>query len=203
MRLWKLGIAMTVALWAGTMGAKADPWDSVREARAQAQPVAFTSDLGRSLSMSPARALPIIRYDTEWLNAQSPDVALDADWECLAEAVYFEARGEPLKGQFAVAEVVLNRVDARGYPSDVCDVVRQGADTRVCQFSFTCDGLPETVTEPAAYDKAGKIAAVMLAGAPRALTKGATHFHTTTVSPGWSKHLPRTVQIGAHLFYRE
>ncbi|MDB6454851.1 cell wall hydrolase [Falsirhodobacter sp. 20TX0035] len=204
MRLLGLGLAFAAALWAGTMGANADPWKTARSGDATVHQVAYTESLGRSLSMSPRTALPMIRYDLDWLNAQAPDVALDADWECLTEALYFEARGEPLKGQFAVAEVILNRVDARGYPSSVCDVVRQGEKNgKACQFSFICDGLPETVTEQAAYDQAGKIAAVMLAGAPRALTRGATHFHTSAVRPSWAAHLPKTVQIGDHLFYRE
>ncbi|WP_435170430.1 cell wall hydrolase [Falsirhodobacter sp. 1013] len=203
MRLLGLGLAFAAALWAGTMGANADPWKTARAGEATVQRAAYTESLGRSLSMSPRTALPMIRYDAEWLDAQDPQVALDDNWKCLAEALYFEARGEPLKGQFAVAEVILNRVDTAGYPSSVCDVVKQGADGKACQFSFICDGLPETVTEQAAFEQAGKIAAVMLAGAPRALTRGATHFHTSAVRPSWAAHLPKTVQIGDHLFYRE
>lgn len=203
MRLFGLGVAVMAALWAGTMQAKADPWSAPRDGGARIERAAFTADPQRSLAAPTPKSLPIIRYDVTWLDAQAPEVAHGEDWECLAEAVYFEARGEPLKGQFAVAEVILNRVDAKGYPSSVCDVVTQGESGPGCQFSFICDGKPEVVTERPAFEKAGKIASVMLAGAPRMLTKGATHFHTSAVRPSWATRLPRTVTIGDHLFYRE
>lgn len=145
----------------------------------------------------------LIRYDAAWVSSQEPNVAQDAEWRCLAEALYFEARGETVRGQFAVAEVILNRVDSRAYPQSVCGVVNQGASSTVCQFSYVCDGKPETITEDRAFSRAGKIAAIMLSGAPRGLTMGATHFHTAQVNPGWASRLPRTATIGAHLFYRQ
>ncbi|QYK40947.1 MAG: cell wall hydrolase [Paracoccaceae bacterium] len=142
-----------------------------------------------------------LRYDDVWLASQSPKTG-GRDWECLSRAVYFEARGETLPGQFAVAEVVLNRVDSPAYPNSVCAVVGQSGGGG-CQFSFVCDGKPDTIGEKAAWHRAGKIAALMLSGAPRALTKGATHFHTTSVRPSWAHRFPRTAAIGAHLFYRQ
>jgi spore germination cell wall hydrolase CwlJ-like protein len=127
----------------------------------------------------------------------------DAQWRCLAKAIYFESRGEPLSGQVAVAEVILNRVDSRAYPDSICAVVRQGEHRRnACQFSFMCDGRPETVTDKDAWRRAGKIAHLMIEGRPRVLTKAATHFHTTAVRPGWSRRLVRTGKFGAHIFYR-
>jgi len=138
-----------------------------------------------------------VRYDVAWLAAQ-PQPGGDAQWQCLRTALYFEARGESLKGQFAVAEVILNRVDSPAYPKSVCSVVQQG-----CQFSFTCDGRSEAMGERQAADRAGRIARVMLDGAPRALTQGATHFHTVNVKPGWARQFPRTAAIGQHLFYRQ
>jgi spore germination cell wall hydrolase CwlJ-like protein len=71
-----------------------------------------------------------------------------------------------------------------------------------CQFSFRCDGAADRMRDAEAADLAGRIARVMLDGAPRSLTDGATHFHTTAVRPGWSHRFPRTAAIGAHLFYR-
>lgn len=121
-----------------------------------------------------------------------------AELRCLATAVYFEARGEPVQGQIAVAEVILNRVENPAYPDSVCAVVHQS-----CQFSFTCDGLPETIAEPLAYQRAGKIAKALMDGAPRTLTRGATHFHNQTVRPSWSSRFPRTAVIGTHAFYRQ
>jgi spore germination cell wall hydrolase CwlJ-like protein len=125
-----------------------------------------------------------------------------ADWSCLAEALYFEARGEGLDGQIAVAEVILNRVDSQKYPDSVCDVVRQGADSKGCQFSYMCDGRKEDIGNRKVYERMGKIAWLMLAGKPRTLTDEALYFHATSVSPSWSRIFERTARIGGHIFYR-
>jgi spore germination cell wall hydrolase CwlJ-like protein len=144
-----------------------------------------------------------VSYDVDWLAAQ-PAAAGGAEWQCLAEALYFEARGETVAGQFAVAEVILNRRDLSTYPATVCDVVNQGTGRRfACQFSYTCDGRADRIREPAAFERVGKIARAMLDGAPRALTEGATHFHTTAVRPRWARRFPQTARIGSHLFYRQ
>ncbi|NEY90685.1 cell wall hydrolase [Tabrizicola oligotrophica] len=125
----------------------------------------------------------------------------DEQWQCLTKALYFEARGESLKGQFAVAEVILNRVDSPKYPATVCGVVEQGGQGG-CQFSYTCDGARDVMADRQAADIAGRIARVMLDGAPRTLTYGATHFHTRAVTPAWSRRFERTASIGAHMFYK-
>lgn len=142
-------------------------------------------------------------YDANWLS-KLPPARGDQEWSCLAEAVYFEARGETVKGQVAVAEVILNRVDSGRFPNSVCDVVNQGTGRKnACQFSYTCDGQPEVISEARAYQRAGKIAKLMMEGAPRALTGGATHFHTSKVQPHWSFKFAQTAFIGSHLFYRQ
>ncbi|MGP3698736.1 cell wall hydrolase [Rhodobacter sp. NSM] len=141
---------------------------------------------------------PALRYDEDWLASQPVAAKGSDEWKCLATALYFEARGESIQGQFAVAEVIMNRVDRPGYPGSICGVVHQGG-----QFSYTFDGKPETIHEKGAFQRAGKIAALMLAGAPRQLTQGATHFHTRAVRPGWAHRFPRTATIGGHLFYRQ
>lgn len=131
---------------------------------------------------------------------------LDADeLYCLTEALYFEARGESLMGVQGVAEVILNRRDSGAYPDTICGVINQGVSSRLynCQFSYNCDGQPETINEPEAWDRMDGIARRMLAEGPRPLTKGATHYHTRQVSPSWASRIPRTAEIGAHLFYRE
>ena len=149
-----------------------------------------------------AAAQPVlIRYDEAFVDAQ-PAPKGDAEWQCLKTALYFEARGETMKGQFAVAEVILNRVDSPKYPKTVCGVVNQGG-RRACQFSYACDGIKDVMREKGAADRAGRIARLMLDGAPRGLTEGATHFHTRAVCPGWAHRFPRTAAIGAHLFYRQ
>lgn len=126
----------------------------------------------------------------------------DADWQCLTEALYFEARGESLHGQIAVAEVILNRADSPLYPRSVCGVVKQRGGGG-CQFSYVCDGRADRMGDSASRDRAGRIARAMLDGAPRALTEGATHFHTLNVRPSWSKRFAHTASIGAHVFYRQ
>ena len=124
-------------------------------------------------------------------------------WRCLAEALYFEARGETLVGQVAVAEVILNRVDHRSYPGSVCGVIRQGYESEgACQFSFYCDGKPEHIENAEAFELSGKIAWAMMDGKPRILTGKATHFHATSVEPSWAGRMVRTAQIGGHIFYR-
>lgn len=136
----------------------------------------------------------------DWLMAQ-PKPTGDAQWECLTEALYFEARGESLDGQIAVAEVILNRTDSPLYPRTICGVVKQRGGGG-CQFSYVCNGKTR-MREKAAADLAGRIARAMLDGAPRVLTDGATHFHTRGVRPSWSKRFAKTASIGAHLFYRQ
>jgi hypothetical protein len=155
----------------------------------------------RSAVRAVRAAPPRVRYDAAWL-ASLPAAGGNQDWECLAKAVYFEARGETVKGQFAVAEVILNRVESPRYPKSVCAVVHQGGRGG-CQFSFTCDGRSDRIREKAAFVKAGKIARLMLDGAPRQLTDGATHFHAKHVRPRWAYRFPRTASIGRHLFYRQ
>jgi spore germination cell wall hydrolase CwlJ-like protein len=134
---------------------------------------------------------------------QLPPARGGSQWKCLSEALYFEARGESVKGQFAVAEVILNRVDTQSFPSDVCGVVNQGVGNgkHACQFSYKCDGLPEDISEQSAYQRAGKIARIMLNGEARILTKGATYYHSTAVSPSWARKFTQTAKIGVHKFY--
>ncbi len=124
-------------------------------------------------------------------------------WYCLTEALYFEARGEKIKGQVAVAEVILNRVDSSYFPDTVCAVVHQGTgEKHKCQFSYRCDGLSETIANRRAWERVGKIARLMLDGAPRELSGGATFYHTTAVQPRWSRAFLNTARHGVHLFYR-
>lgn len=126
-----------------------------------------------------------------------------AQWQCLAQAIYFEARGEAVMGQRAVAEVILNRVDHRRWPNTVCRVIQQGAHRlNGCQFSYYCDGVPERINNKRAYRLAQKIAKEAIAAKDRPLTKGATHYHATSVSPVWSRRLTKTAQYGTHIFYR-
>ena len=163
-------------------------------------PILDAIALGIEAIETPAETRPM-DYTEAWLASQ-PAPSGDADWQCLTEAVYFEARGESLKGQFAVAEVILNRVDSPLYPRSVCGVVKQRGGGG-CQFSYVCDGRADRMRDAEASDRAGRIARAMLDGAPRLLTEGATHFHTLNTNPGWSKRFAKTASIGAHVFFRQ
>ncbi len=125
-------------------------------------------------------------------------------WRCLTEALYFEARGEPVEGQYAVAEVILNRVDHANYPDSICGVINQGTGRQfACQFTYTCDGRPEEIGDENAWHRLGHIARIMIDGAPRDLTAGATHYHADFVNPQWASLYPMTADIGIHHFYRQ
>ncbi|NQV80554.1 MAG: cell wall hydrolase [Alphaproteobacteria bacterium] len=128
------------------------------------------------------------------------DVATEQN--CLAQAVYFEARGEPLAGQFAVAAVVLNRVAHPAYPNTVCAVVFDGSSRRdACQFSFACDGRADRPVPGPAWHRSLRVAGQVLAGLRPDLTGRATHYHAETVDPAWAATLAYTLTIGGHRFY--
>ncbi len=143
---------------------------------------------------------------TATIHSETRSVRFDKrskQWRCLTEALYFEARGENLVGQVAVAEVILNRVDSKSYPNLVCGVIQQGQNKRnACQFSFICDGKVEHIGDRGSFEELGKVAWVMLQGKPRLLTGKATHYHAASVHPRWAKRLVRTARIGNHIFYR-
>ncbi len=124
------------------------------------------------------------------------------DLECLTQAVYYEARGEPRSGQAAVAQVILNRVRHPAFPKSVCGVVFQGAQIGGCQFSFACDGQPHHPLENAAWRRAESVAAKALDGQVMAEVGDATHFHVASSGSNFSAGLLKVAQIGAHVFYR-
>ncbi|MEM9318536.1 MAG: cell wall hydrolase [Pseudomonadota bacterium] len=136
------------------------------------------------------------------LDARAPATGGE-EWACLTQALYFEARGESVAGQVAVAEVILNRVDDLRYPATLCGVVNEGTGRRyACQFTYTCDGRAEIVDDSLLWDRMGQIARMMIDGYPRSLTNGATHYHANWVNPRWASMFPQTAEIGVHLFYR-
>ncbi|MFD2184932.1 cell wall hydrolase [Rhodoplanes azumiensis] len=124
--------------------------------------------------------------------------------KCLADAVYFESRGEPLRGQIAVAQVVMNRVFSGYYPADVCGVVYQNAHRHLsCQFTFACDGIKDKITEPDAWERAQRVAAETLDGKHWLPDVGkATHYHAYWVRPWWVRTMHKLDKIGVHTFYR-
>ncbi|MFK8253473.1 cell wall hydrolase [Ancylobacter terrae] len=124
--------------------------------------------------------------------------------KCLAEAVYFESRGEPERGQVGVAQVVLNRVFSGYYPADICRAVYQNANRKLaCQFTFACDNIRDVVTEPEMWKQAQRIAADMLDGHvwDNGIGK-ATHYHAMSVRPNWIREMRKLDRVGDHTFYR-
>lgn len=123
---------------------------------------------------------------------------------CLAEAIYFEARGESERGQQAVAQVVINRVKSGRFPASVCDVIYQNRHWRNrCQFSYACDAAPETVRDTRAWELAERVADDALTGRVFLREIGdSTHYHATYVAPRWRRFMDRTERIGTHIFYR-
>jgi len=123
---------------------------------------------------------------------------------CLATAIYFEARGEPIQGQVAVAQVVMNRVRSSLYPDTICGVVYQGQHRRTgCQFSFTCDGKADVPKDKERWRQANEIAYEFTQGETFLGDIGhATHYHANYVNPRWRWGLNRIKKVGQHIFYK-
>ena len=167
-----------------------------------------------SLERDPSSALsPYAAFDRDQAAINSlvrMDVPKRADAEemlrqnqCLATAIYYEARSEALSGQLGVAEVIVNRVNDHRYPNTICDVVFQGATrTTGCQFTFTCDGAMNKDPRGKRWEQANSIAAHVMMGLNERKTAGATHYHATYVDPVWNSGLIKTRKIGTHIFYR-
>jgi spore germination cell wall hydrolase CwlJ-like protein len=123
---------------------------------------------------------------------------------CLANAIYFEARSEPIRGQMAVAQVVINRVFSGFYPNDVCGVVYQNAHRHLsCQFTFACDGKSKAITDRRHWAVASRIARQTLDGQIYVPEVGkSTHYHAAYVRPNWVREMRKLVRYGLHSFYR-
>jgi spore germination cell wall hydrolase CwlJ-like protein len=131
-----------------------------------------------------------------------------SELECLARGIYFEARGEPANGRLAVALVILNRVKSKAYPASICEVVYQNAHMpNRCQFSFACDGEPDTIKERGKWREIVAHADRLLQNQAIAAASNqlwaSTHYHAAYVSPHWASKLISTGRVGKHLFYRQ
>ena len=137
-----------------------------------------------------------------FMPGQNPDDRARAS-DCLTAAIYYEARSEPLDGQQAVAQVVLNRVRDRAFPKTVCGVVYQGHERSTgCQFSFTCDGSMLRRRNEAAWERSKLVADAALDGYVYAPAGSATHYHASYMVPWWAPSLTRIGLIGSQIFYR-
>ena len=129
---------------------------------------------------------------------------IEAFLTCLALNVYYEARSEPMDGQYAVAHVVLNRVANESFPDDACKVVKQGYSKGLgkCQFSWYCDGKSDVPKDDLSWLYARVVAYNVLYDYHKDNTDGATHYHANYVRPWWSKYYDKTVTHGSHIFYK-
>lgn len=169
-----------------------------------ASPSPFAALLGPSESTG-RFVPPVMEGDHEWMKQPLPaSVFSSQEQKCLATAIYFEARGEKVRGQAAVAQVILNRVRNPAYPASVCDVVYQNDDwANKCQFSFACDGAPDIINDRRAYRLAKDVAMAVTGGKiflPDVASS--THYNATYVNPSWARAMERMTQIGSHIFYR-
>jgi spore germination cell wall hydrolase CwlJ-like protein len=148
---------------------------------------------------------PVGDDDHLWASQPLPPRVFTAkEQRCLAEGIYFEARGESVEGQAAVAQVILNRVRNPHYPNTICGVVYQNDSWRNrCQFSFACDGRREFISSKRHWDIAEEVAMAVTAGKIWLAEVGSsTHYHATYVSPRWARTMERMERIGLHVFYR-
>lgn len=129
---------------------------------------------------------------------------LAAEHKCLAQVMYFEARGEGEAGERAVAEVILHRLSGGGHGNTICNVVYEGSTQTFCQFSFVCDGSLDKPLLPEPWRVAQVMAARILTGQGilTNATDGATSFHSVSVRPSWAPRMERVARIGNHVFYR-
>jgi hypothetical protein len=142
-------------------------------------------------------ALPRPRSLGELVSSHAGIETAGREQDCLANAVYFEARGEPIEGQLAVAEVVLNRARSGRYPPTICEVV-----TQPWQFSFVRRGvIPPADRRSEAWRRAVAVARIAEAGASRLLPNNVLWYHADYVSPSWGRRLARNTKIGLHIFY--
>lgn len=144
---------------------------------------------------------PITEREVQAVDPAGSD-PLEEPITCLARSIYWEAKGVPGRDMEAVANVVMNRLAHEGFPNSICEVVTEGSEQPPCQFSWWCDGRPDEVVEPDAYEIAREVArqAINLELADH--TGGALYFHHRTVSPDWASVYPRTAETGEFLFYR-
>jgi spore germination cell wall hydrolase CwlJ-like protein len=210
-------LAAAVVLAAGSIACSAVPYENVAAIHAPISvPIvrvsapefdpAWIETVGDELADMAAKPRAV---QTDYWTADDvavPKAGLSREAGCLATAIYHEARGEPLKGQKAVAEVIMTRAQSGRYPASICGVVYQNSHQHLaCQFTFTCDGKTDKPRDMTEWNQSKRIAvaAMTKAKSKRPITKWATHYHASYVNPRWASKLRKTTRIGTHIFYRE
>ena len=136
----------------------------------------------------------------------------EAELKCMAENIYFEGRAEPMVGKIAIGHVVMNRIEDERFPDTICGVIQQGQYRtnwqgnvvpvlHKCQFSYYCDGKPETIEDSKTWNESYMLATLLVNGMYD-FTHGASHYHNDQVHPYWADHLYKTVVIDNHIFYK-
>ena len=184
-----------------------DDTNALGYAAADPQPAGRASSLFEKILKETPQAFipPVDGKDHAWAATALPDSAYTPkEQTCLANGVYFEARGESTMGQAAVAQVILNRVRNPSYPNSICGVVYQNKNWRNrCQFSFACDGARDRIRDAGAYAHAKRVADQVTKGEIWINEVGsATHYHAAYVRPRWARAMERVDRIGEHIFYR-
>ena len=164
-----------------------------------------------TVAVAAVAALAAVMISGYGPNAKAHAIAVSPERFCLALAIYFEARGEPRTGQWAVGRVILNRSRLKQYPKTICEVVYQNAELmNRCQFSFACDGKPNWIKDGRQWGEILNDASDLLncggdcdeAAFPEGPLALSTHYHSNSVKPSWAHLLHRTGQVGKHIFYR-
>jgi spore germination cell wall hydrolase CwlJ-like protein len=180
----------------------------VTEGAADPYAIAYTPFEAKKVVWSPLAYYatpPMRKGDHDWMQRPLPASVFAADeQQCLATAIYFEARGESRKGQAAVAQVILNRVRNPAFPNTACGVVYQNAEKRNrCQFSFACDGVKDRIRARSAWARAKKVALDVTQGATFVPEVGSsTHYFADYVRPYWASSMQKMASIGTHQFFR-
>ena len=148
--------------------------------------------------------LPLVKYLEQQENLED----LNEQEKCLAEAIYFESRGEPFLGQVAVGVVIIQRVNSPKFPNNICDVVHEGKHWKEnpvrnkCSFSYYCDGKSETIYNEKEYLKVMNAATLVLSGIVVDNMEDVVYYHATYVNPSWASRMIFVFQIGIHKFYK-
>ncbi|QKV20498.1 cell wall hydrolase [Oricola thermophila] len=182
--------------------------DPVVEGETDPYAIAYTPFEAKRVVWSPLAFYtqpPVGKGDHAWMRKPLPENVFTAEeQQCLATAIYFEARGESRKGQAAVAQVILNRVRNPAFPNTVCGVVYQNADQRNrCQFSFVCDGIRDVIRSRSSWQRARDVAMAVTSGETFLPEVGsATHYFASYVRPRWAGAMQKMASIGQHQFFR-
>ncbi|BDM22578.1 cell wall hydrolase [Pseudomonas sp. NPDC089428] len=196
MRLSWMVICLTSALLAGPLHAAESAKAAVAEDKAEKLEKKVVED-----APPPKKAETITPVEVQAVDpaGQAP---MDDSITCLARTIYWEAKGADAQDMSAVASVVLNRLGHEGFPDTICGVVKQGVETKACQFSWWCDGRSDQVEEAQRYDVAKEIARKALNQQLKDPTGGALYFHDRNVHPDWAKAYRKTAETRHFLFYK-